>query len=365
MRKTCIPPVKQRPINRVNSQPTQHLLDTQLMCEWIAPRHKVKCLILLGVFFTSITSSLPISAQTEAINRMQADDQPAQSLPNLKIPTLGGKQFWTDHSWRRGWRVQQNAITKHWRLLDESNVRQAWGSREACEQALHRRVPDSGLPHDHVIVLLHGLIRSADSMESLRKALAKENRYSVFSFEYASTRGAIADHAQALREVVAGLPENAKLSFIGHSMGNIVVRHAIGDWQRANAQSTLKRLHSVIMLGPPNQGASIARQLSKIGIFELTIGQGAMELGPRWEELSARLATPPCPFGIVAGELDSTFPKNPLVSSENSDFVVSVDETKLAGATDFITVPRLHSFLMDDPRVQASVSSFLQRHSFQ
>ena len=36
-----------------------------------------------------------------------------------------------------------------------------------------------------------------------------------------------------------------------------------------------------------------------------------------------------------------------------------VEETRLPGAADFITVPRLHSFLMQDPGVIAATRRFL------
>ncbi|MGN6547535.1 MAG: hypothetical protein ACTHK7_20955, partial [Aureliella sp.] len=36
---------------------------------------------------------------------------------NVPLPTLGGQQFWTDHRWNDGWRLQQNALTGHWRVL--------------------------------------------------------------------------------------------------------------------------------------------------------------------------------------------------------------------------------------------------------
>ena len=32
--------------------------------------------------------------------------------------TLGGRQFWGDVHYFRGWRIQQNVFTKHYRLLD-------------------------------------------------------------------------------------------------------------------------------------------------------------------------------------------------------------------------------------------------------
>ncbi len=88
-----------------------------------------------------------------------------------------------------------------------------------------------------------------------------------------------------------------------------------------------------------------------------------MELGPNWSDFEANLATPACPFGIVAGRLPESNLQNPLIDGA-SDFVVSVDETHLTGETDFLEVPRLHSFLMDDPVVQQSVANFILYQQF-
>ncbi len=294
----------------------------------------------------------------------QEEATPAASLPNWKVPTLGGKQFWTDHQWRRGWRIQRHAITGHWRLIDDRNVRQAWGSRAACDAVLSRKVPDPKLPSEHAIVLLHGLMRSADSMSRIGESLADATGDSIVMFEYASTRASITDHAAALREVIAGLPDGISLSFVGHSMGNIVVRHAIGDWQRAEEQQTLDRIKHVVMLGPPNQGSSIARQLAKTGVLGWITGNGGLELGPRWQEFESRLAVPHCPFGVIAGHLPESIPQNPLVDGQG-DFIVSVDETRLPGAADFLEVPRMHTFLMDDPAVQRAVAAFLDHNRFE
>lgn len=293
----------------------------------------------------------------------QDDEQPATQLPNWKLPTLGGKQIWTDHFWRQGWRIQQNALTGHWRLLDGHNVRHAWGNHAACDAILQQQGLDDELPGGHAIVLLHGLMRSATSMNGLAKSLSDELERPIINFEYASTRDNIGSHAAALRELIAGLPADVRLSFVGHSMGNIVIRHALGDWQREGDQATLARVERVIMLGPPNQGAAIARQLAKTGVFGWVTGKGGMELGPNWNDFEANLAIPQCPFGIVAGHLPESNLQNPLVDGA-SDFVVSVDETHLAGETDFLEVPRLHSFIMDDPVVQQAVASFILYQQF-
>lgn len=304
-------------------------------------------------------------AQDAGSQDENAADDPSSpgSLLNFKLPTMGGKQFWTDRHWRQGWRIQHNAVTGHFRLIDASNVRHAWGSQAACEQALDQAVPDKLLKSRRIVLLLHGLGRSSSSMRSLGDALETKTDCQVVYFEYASTRASITEHASALRDVVAGLPTEQELCFVGHSMGNIVLRHAIHDWQEQADQATLARMKSIVMLGPPNQGASIARQLAKTGVFGWITGDGGMELGPNWEEFQAKLATPPCAFGIIAGRLPSYALSNPLVDGQG-DFVVSVEEAKLDGSRAMLEVPRMHSFLMDDPAVQASVIAFLDHQAF-
>ena len=283
---------------------------------------------------------------------------------NIKTPTVGGKQFWTDHVWRRGWRIQRNAVTSHWRLLNGKNVRYAWGSRQQCQSVLDQHVTDASIAASEIVVLLHGLIRSSASMHGLGKHLEDDLKCQAVYFEYASTRSSISDHAAALAELVDSLPPSLPLHFVGHSMGNIVVRHYIGDLQRSGQTEKLSRIKSVVMLGPPNQGAAIATQLAKTGIFGWIAGKGGLELGPGWHEFHSRLATPPCPFGIVAGNLTDSVRSNPLVEGA-SDFVVSVEETRLDSATDTLNVPRLHTFLMDGPDVQVATAQFIRsRKSF-
>ena len=143
-------------------------------------------------------------------------------------------------------------------------------------------------------------------------------------------------------------------------MGNIVIRHMLADLQRDGDPDGLsKRFGKFAMLGPPNQGADIARQLGKLGLFEIVTGQGGMELGPAWESFQHRLAVPQFPFMIVAGSMSESWVKNPLLKGP-SDLVVRVDEARLEGAEALHTVPAVHSFLMFDDRVRDLVVEFLQ-----
>ena len=323
--------------------------------------------VLAGCSFDSMataqTTIEPIVSIQAAGEHVAEDEQLERSLPNWQMPTMGGKQLWTDFQWRGGWRIQQNVLTKHWRLLDAGNVRQAWGSREACDAVLDHRQPNKTLASTRAIILMHGLGRASSSMKGLAKYLCENGFGTTICLEYASSRDSISKHAAALREVIDGLPKDVHLDFVGHSMGNIVVRHAIGDWQQAGAAGVLNRVEHVVMLGPPNQGASIARQLARTGVFGWVAGEGALELGKNWDELETKLATPQCPFGIIAGRLSDASLSNPLVDGAG-DFVVSVEETKLDGAADFLEVPLLHSFLMDAPQVQRAVASFLKSAKF-
>ena len=62
------------------------------------------------------------------------------SLPNIPTPTMGGKVFWTTLTEYNGWKLQQNQITKHARILDDRDVRIAWGTVNGMIKALDRMV---------------------------------------------------------------------------------------------------------------------------------------------------------------------------------------------------------------------------------
>lgn len=59
------------------------------------------------------------------------------SLPNIPSKTFGGKTFWNTICEYNGWKLQQNMITHHARILDQHNVRIAWGTLNGMEKALN------------------------------------------------------------------------------------------------------------------------------------------------------------------------------------------------------------------------------------
>lgn len=280
------------------------------------------------------------------------------------MKTLGGKQLWTDQLHFRQWRIQRHAITGHHRLLDPHNWRQAWGTFEHCQKNLDTIVADRGMSPvtGDVIIVLHGLMRSRNSMARMAEFLRDNSDATVYNFEYASTRFKVADHAASLARVVQGLAGAKQIQFVGHSLGNLVVRHYLGSRYEAeeagaNVGPVIGR---VVMLGAPNQGAELAERFARNPILISFWGYSGNELAREWDQLQLQLATPRTEFGVIAGETVG----NPFLSSEG-DFVVKVEETRLTGAADFLVVRAVHSLLMNVQSVQAATLRFLRDGYFE
>ncbi len=302
------------------------------------------------------------------------DPAPAEPKP-LPIPTLGGRQFWADELLFYQWRIQRNVTTNVYRLLDEHDLRHASGTFEDCRATLERIKREQHLTRmtGKAVIVLHGLVRSRASMESLCEYLHEKGNYQVFNVGYPSTQSDIGEYARSLRRIINNLEGIEEINFVGHSMGNIVIRHYLGDlarqeqWkQTPNAlaadRRALARFHRFVMLGPPNQGALLASVFANNILFQEIFGDAGQQLGRDWPELEKRLATPTFEFGIIAGGRGNDKGYNPLLHGDN-DGTISVDTTKLAGAKDFLVVSTLHSFLMDDAQVQRYVLRFL-RHGY-
>jgi pimeloyl-ACP methyl ester carboxylesterase len=284
----------------------------------------------------------------------------------LAVPTLGGKQFWADELFFRDWRIQRNAVTGHYRLLDPRNRRHTWGSFEHCRAKLDEIRRDRKLPpmKGRVVIVLHGLIRSRESMDRLCDYLRRKSDLTVINLGYPSTRAGIAEHAQSLARVIDHLDDVEQINFVGHSMGNIVVRHYLGDQRAAAPGRPLdKRFGRMVMLGPPNQGSQIATSLADNEVFAFVNGQPGQELGADWKTIEKKLIAPPFEFGVIAGGRGDDAGFNPLLPGDD-DGTIRVATAHLVGEKDFLVVPVLHSFLMNDPRVMESTLRFLEKGRF-
>ena len=108
--------------------------------------------------------------------------------PNVSAKTMGGKQFWADEMVFRGYRVQRNALTGHYRLLDPDDRRLSWGTFRHCRTRLDEIRRDRDLPamEGKVVILLHGLFRTRGSMNALAKHLKEKGGYETLDVGYPS-----------------------------------------------------------------------------------------------------------------------------------------------------------------------------------
>ena len=268
---------------------------------------------------------------------------------------------WTDLAVRHDWRVQRHSGDGRCRILDPADGTVREGSEKECRRAFAGLVAEGTIPPHTgpTVILLHGLGEGRDSMRPLAEHLRATIDSSVVCFGYASVTAKLDDHGAALADVVAGLPATAPISFVGHSLGNIVVRR----WLALADPADRERVHRVVMLGPPNQGSRLARMAAGVwGLADHAQGS-ARELVFDWHRVAPQLAVPACDFGIVAGGKGDDTGYSTLLAGDD-DAVVCVDETRLPGARDFLLLPVHHAAMMRDPAVQRATVSFLETGRF-
>lgn len=326
--------------------------------------------------FLSVLSSF--AAFCLARVALGAETDPAGGNPNLQTFTFGGLQYWADELIFHSYRIQRNTLTSHYRLLNASEERLAWGTFDECRAKLEeiKRTEKLKPMPKHVVLTLHGMIRTRHSMNGVAVCVGQNCKIPAFTVGYPSTQESIPQHAQSLDRLVRNLDGVESVDVVAYSMGSLVTRHWLGDVaaetaERAKrglpavARPTLRRL---VMIGPPNNGAERANLWaeSTVGreLFRFVVGDGGEQLGPRFHEIKERLVTPPCEFGIIAGGKGDEKGWHDGITGDD-DGTVGVEETKVAGAHDFVVVPLRHTFLIHDARVQKMTCTFLEHGHFE
>jgi len=284
---------------------------------------------------------------------------------------MGGKQFWTDLYIFRGWRIQKNVLTGHCRLLDDQDLRRTWGSFDHCLRTFQTIRQQLSLPplKSRVVITIHGLGRTRQSMDSIGQAVLQAARHDEqpvewLNMSYASTRGDITAHAEALDRVLRGLDGVEEVHFVAHSLGNLVIRRWLHlQSERLERPAGIPRVGRIVMLAPPNGGAEMAQRLNENGLFHFVLGTSGTQLAREWELVQAKLAIPQTSFGIIAGDVQLPKNGNPLIEGPD-DLIVSVEETKLSGAHDMYVGPFTHTYIMDQEKVHEAILRFLKHGYF-
>ena len=211
---------------------------------------------------------------------------------------------------------------------------------------------------DECVVLLHGLGRSAASMEKLEDRL-KEHGYVVANIDYPSRKMSIESLAKIA--VMEGLETCTKakasqINFVTHSLGGILVRQYY-------SQHSASAVNRVVMLGPPNQGSEIVDNLGSIPGYELITGEAGTQLGTDPYSIPSQLGAVNFDLGVIAGTQSINLIMSSMLPNPD-DGKVSVASTKVRGMNDFVALPTIHSHMMKNDAVINEVINFLLHGRF-
>ncbi len=200
------------------------------------------------------------------------------------------------------------------------------------------------------VVLLHGLWRSAWSMDELALTLSQEG-FEIFNHPYPSFRKSMSELVESLAQELRG---SEKIThFVTHSMGGIVLRCLA---QRHPELVTGK----IIMLAPPNQGSEIIDWLQDFPPAHYLLGPAGMSLATE----RVRREIPSFSGGqdvtVIMGRRQSVPFFNFLFQGEH-DGVVSVAGGHVIGQTRLEVVDADHSFIMGEAVVLNRVRDLLKK----
>lgn len=216
----------------------------------------------------------------------------------------------------------------------------------------------SAAPRNDCVILLHGLMRSADAMEELESA-ANAAGYLAVNIDYDSLAAPI--------EIIAPDTVNRGLTgcrrqgatpvhFITHSLGGILLRYEL-------SRRSIPELGNSVMIAPPNQGSEVVDVLRQVPGMRYILGPAGLQLGTEATDLPRRLGPLKIPSGVIAGNRTI----NPLLSltlPNPDDGKVSVAATRVEGMRDFIVLQQNHVFIMKAPETIRQSLYFLEHQHF-
>lgn len=206
------------------------------------------------------------------------------------------------------------------------------------------------------VIFLHGLARSRASMEKMATAF-ENSGYEIVNVGYPSRKFPIEDLSpRAIEEGLDGCSPGSVIHFVTHSLGGILVRYYLKYEEISN-------LGRVLMMAPPNKGSAVVDALRRVPGFRAINGPAGMQLGTREGSIPLMLGPVDYEVGVIAGT--RTF--NPFLSqylSNPDDGKVSVENTKVEGMTDFITVRKSHPFIMKSSAVIDQAITFIKSGRF-
>jgi pimeloyl-ACP methyl ester carboxylesterase len=188
----------------------------------------------------------------------------------------------------------------------------------------------------------------------LRRRLARDSGMKTHVFHYRSVAGSMSDIVVRLAEFTRSL-EADRVHFVGHSLGGLVIYRTLEHF----ADLPPGR---VVFLGTPAVASRAAIGVAeRLATASKLLGQCVAEellteRSRRWQ-LDRQL-------GVIAGTRRVGLGQFFTTLNGDNDGTVAVNETRLPGATDFITAPVGHMGLLMSARVARETSRFLKEGRF-
>lgn len=201
------------------------------------------------------------------------------------------------------------------------------------------------------VVFVHGIYQTGLELSLLRLRVAQAG-FETHQFHYHTVLEPVRVNAQRLADYITDL-KTKTVHLVGHSLGGLVILRML----ESGAEIPPGR---VVLLGSPVKGSRTARELvaKHLGWILGQSGPDGLveEYDPKWNGERE--------LGVIAGT--GGFGLNPLRPDlpEPHDGLVSVEETRLAGATNYAEIKTTHTGLLFNPEVAEQAIMFLQNRKF-
>ncbi len=216
-------------------------------------------------------------------------------------------------------------------------------------------------PAAQCVVLLHGLGRSAFSMNALARDFRAAG-FVVVNQGYPSRAKTLPKLAQYVTHAVQKCAERAPIHFVTHSMGAIVLRQYFADTEKLGAINTVN-FGRAVLLGPPNHGSEIVDAWGKRWWYRLALGPAGAALSTAANSSPNMLPSLPIKFAVVAGDSATQNWFLPAVSLPG-DGKVSVASTHLDGMDALQRVAVGHTWLPGNRAVRKLALNYIQTGKF-
>jgi pimeloyl-ACP methyl ester carboxylesterase len=176
--------------------------------------------------------------------------------------------------------------------------------------------------------------------------------YRPWSFHYSSTRMDLTESATRLNTFLEQVPAQT-IHFVGHSLGGLVVLKLFEVFPH-------QRPGRIIALGTPYQGSETARRFIRFPGSRHLIGPSVSQLlegnVPTWSGERD--------LGVIAGTLNFGLGRLIGAIGHLGDGTIRLEETRIPGVRDFITLRVSHMGLVFSRKVAMEVYHFLEHGRF-